>query len=58
MEDDVTTNDFYHLILVLGSFGAFAVGLFVARFQYQTWQRHSEAARAPVQSKAATPRSH
>ena len=54
----MTTNEFYYLILVLGSFGAFAVGLFVARFQYQTWQRHSEAARAPVQSKAATPRSH
>ena len=57
MEDDVTTNEFYYLLLVLGSFGAFAVGLLGASFQYQAWQRHPEAARAPQQSKAATPRS-
>jgi hypothetical protein len=57
MEDPVTTNEFYYLLLVLGSFGAFAVGLLVASFQYQAWQRRPEVARAPLQSKAAPRRS-
>jgi len=58
MEDCVTTNEFYYLLLVVGSFGAFAVGLLVASVRYQSWQRHAKAAVEPVRSKAGSPRSH
>ena len=43
----MTTNEFYYLLLVLGSFGAFAVGLLMASFRHQAWQRHAKAAGRP-----------
>jgi hypothetical protein len=39
MEDSVTTNEFYYLVLVIGAFGAFAVGVSVATIQYKAWLR-------------------
>jgi len=39
MEDGVTTNEFYYLLLVLGAFGAFAAGISVATLQYKAWLR-------------------
>jgi hypothetical protein len=37
MEDSVTTNEFYYLLLVLGAFAAFALGTSVATLQYKAW---------------------
>jgi hypothetical protein len=45
MEDGVTTNEFYYLVLVLGAFGAFAIGTSLATIQYKTWLRRQVAAR-------------
>lgn len=39
----MTTNEFYYLVLVLGAFGAFAVGLSVATIQYHAWLRRPAA---------------
>ena len=39
MEDSVTTNEFYYLLLVLGAFAAFALGTSVAMLQYKAWLR-------------------
>jgi hypothetical protein len=44
MEDGVTTNEFYYLVLVLGAFAAFAVGTSLATIQYKTWLRRQAAA--------------
>jgi hypothetical protein len=33
----MTTNEFYYLLLVLGAFGIFAVGLGIARLRYVAW---------------------
>jgi hypothetical protein len=44
MEDNVTTNEFYYLVLVIGAFGAFAVGVSVATMQYKAWLRHMTVA--------------
>jgi hypothetical protein len=35
----MTTNEFYYLVLVLGAFIAFAVGMSAAMAQYQAWRR-------------------
>jgi hypothetical protein len=38
-EDEMTTNEFYYLLLVLGAFGSFAVALALSQYRYQTWRR-------------------
>ena len=38
----MTTNEFYYLVLVLGAFATFAVGMTVAMAQYKAWRRHQE----------------
>jgi len=48
VEDGVTTNEFYYLLLVLFAFGAFAVGTGIAMIQYRAWRR-----RVPVRAAAA-----
>ena len=52
MEDGVTTTEFYYLLLVLGAFGAFAVGMILATIQHKAWVRHQAAATVAV-SRAA-----
>jgi hypothetical protein len=42
MEDHVTTNEFYYLVLVLGAFGCFAVGTATATLRYKAWLRRQE----------------
>lgn len=37
----MTTNEFYYLLLVLGSFGGFAVAMVIARGEYANWVRRS-----------------
>ena len=53
MEDGVTTTEFYYLLLVLGAFGAFAVGMILATLQDMAWRRRqavaAPASRAPGQ---------
>jgi hypothetical protein len=44
VEDGVTTNEFYYLLLVLGAFGAFAVGISLALVQDRAWVRRQAAA--------------
>ena len=44
MEDGVTTSEFYYLLLVIGAFGAFAVGVSLAMFQDRMWVRRQAAA--------------
>jgi hypothetical protein len=46
MEDHVTTNEFYYLILVLGAFACFAVGVLTATLRYKAWLRRQEHAAA------------
>ena len=43
MEDGVTTNEFYYLLLVIGAFGAFAVGMSLATLQDMAWRRRQQA---------------
>jgi hypothetical protein len=33
----MTTNEFYYLLLVIGGFGAFAVGTALAMLRYREW---------------------
>jgi hypothetical protein len=48
-ENSVTTNEFYYLLLVLGAFGAFVIGVSAATIQYKAWLgRRATAARAGV----------
>jgi len=60
----MTTNEFYYLILVLGAFGSFAVGVVIATVRYKAWLRRQErvatarlvrapAAAQPVLARAA-----
>ena len=53
----MTTNEFYFLIVVLGGFGSFAVGLATARLQYTAWLRRQQprVATQPVVRDAARP---
>ena len=53
----MTTNEFYYLILVLGAFGAFAVGVLTASLRYAAWLRRQERAAAaqPAPRPAAPP---
>lgn len=48
----MTTTEFYYLLLVLGAFGAFAVGMILATLQDMAWRRRqavsAPASRAPV----------
>jgi len=37
----VTTTEFYYLLLVIGSFGAFAVGMILATIQDKAWARRT-----------------
>jgi hypothetical protein len=59
MEDGMTTNEFYYLILVLGAFGTFAVSLALARLRYVAWVRrtgpdlHLAAETVPVKAAPA-----
>jgi hypothetical protein len=39
LEDAMTTNEFYYLVLVLGAFGSFAVAMALAMAQYKSWRR-------------------
>ncbi|MBS0525754.1 MAG: hypothetical protein JSS04_19150 [Proteobacteria bacterium] len=39
----MTTNEFYYLLLVVGSFGALAAGMSIATMQYKTWLRRQVA---------------
>jgi hypothetical protein len=57
MEDRMTTNEFYYLILVLGAFGAFAVGVLTASLRYTAWLRRQDRAAAaqPVRRPPAPP---
>lgn len=48
MEDGVTTTEFYYLLLVLGAFGAFAVGMSLATVQHKAWVRRQAAAAVAV----------
>lgn len=41
MEDGMTTNEFYYLMLVLFAFGSFAVSLSLARLRYVAWLRQT-----------------
>lgn len=43
----MTTTEFYYLILVLGAFGCFAVGVLTATLRYKAWLRRQERAAAP-----------
>jgi hypothetical protein len=43
MEAGVTTNEFYYLLLVIGAFGAFAVGMSLATLQDLAWRRREQA---------------
>ena len=47
MEDGVTTNEFYYLLLVVGGFGAFAAGLSMTTIQYRAWLRRPAAKVSP-----------
>ncbi len=40
----MTTTEFYYLLLVLGAFGAFAVGISLAMVQYTIWVRRQAVA--------------
>jgi hypothetical protein len=46
MEDQMTTNESYYLILVLGAFGCFAVGTLTATLRYKAWVRRQECSAA------------
>lgn len=46
MEDSVTTNEFYYLLLVLGAFAAFGMSTSVATLQYRVWLRRQATAPA------------
>jgi hypothetical protein len=48
LEDGVTTTEFYYLLLVLGAFGAFAVGMSLATMQHKAWLRRQAAASVAV----------
>jgi hypothetical protein len=37
LEEKMTTNEFYYLMLVLGSFVAFALGVGWSMIQYRAW---------------------
>jgi hypothetical protein len=37
----MTTNEFYFLLLVIGGFGAFAMGLALAMLKYKIWLRQT-----------------
>jgi hypothetical protein len=52
MEDGVTTTEFYYLLLVLGAFGAFAVGMSVATVQDKAWRRRQAVTVAPSRAPA------
>jgi hypothetical protein len=41
LEDAMTTNEFYYLLLVLGAFGVFAVATVIASAQYTSWVRRT-----------------
>jgi hypothetical protein len=60
MEDGMTTNEFYYLLLVLGAFGAFAIGVSLAMAQYKTWRRRQAVtvvvSRIPQQNTSRPPR--
>lgn len=51
----MTTTEFYYLILVLGAFGCFAVGVLTATLRYKAWLRREEQAAAarPVRPEPA-----
>jgi hypothetical protein len=51
MEDGMTTNEFYYLLLVLGAFGSFAASLSLARLRYVAWLRRTSP---PVRLAAET----
>jgi hypothetical protein len=57
MEDSVTTNEFYYLVLVIGAFGAFATGVSAATMQYRAWLRRV-AVTIPAGNKKASRLSH
>ena len=44
----MTTTEYYYLLLVLGAFGAFAVGMTLATVQHKAWVRRQAAATAAV----------
>jgi hypothetical protein len=49
----MTTNEFYYLILVLGAYACFAVGVLTATLRYKAWLRRLE--RTAVQPDRAEP---
>ena len=53
MEDGVTTTEFYYLLLVLGAFGAFAVGVILVTLQDKAWQRRESGLRREAMAKAS-----
>jgi hypothetical protein len=46
VEDGVTTTEFYYLLLVIGAFAAFAVGMILATMQDKAWSRRESDRRA------------
>ena len=50
----MTTTEFYYLLLVLGAFGAFAVGMILATIQDKAWQRREAGLRGQASKVAET----
>jgi hypothetical protein len=55
VEDGVTTNEFYYLLLVIGAFGAFALSMLLATIQYKAWLRQTPVHPAAPSAARAEP---